>query len=61
MKRTIVRILIMLVFAALTLFSLPACSNAHWGVNAGVGVTFGPGGPRVVPNINVGVYSGGRL
>ncbi|MBL7471665.1 hypothetical protein [Robertkochia sediminum] len=41
-------------------FSLAGCGNSHWGTSAGVDVVWGPGGPRVQPNISVGVYNGGR-
>ncbi len=39
---------------------LESCSNAHWSSSMGVNMQFGPGGPRVSPSFNVGVYSGGR-
>lgn len=41
-------------------FVISSCANARWGTSAGVDVVWGPGGPRVQPNINVGVYNGGR-
>ncbi|MCA6074785.1 hypothetical protein [Fulvivirga sedimenti] len=40
--------------------TLESCSNAHWGTSMGMNMSFGPGGPRVTPSFNVGVYSGGR-
>ena len=50
------------IFFAMLLIALvnTACGNARWGTSAGVDVVWGPGGPRVQPNINVGVYNGGR-
>ena len=39
---------------------LDSCSNAHWSSSMGVNMHMGPGGPRVTPSFNVGVYSGGR-
>jgi len=42
------------------LLFMESCSNAHWGTSMGVNMSFGPGGPRVSPSFNVGVYSGGR-
>lgn len=44
----------------LVVLALAACGNARWGSSAGVDVVWGPGGPRVQPNISVGVYNGGR-
>ncbi len=48
----------LLLIAAMGL--MESCSNAHWGSSMGVNMSFGPGGPRVTPSFNVGVYSGGR-
>ncbi|THD66348.1 hypothetical protein E7Z59_11070 [Robertkochia marina] len=44
----------------LLVLAVSSCANARWGTSAGVDVVWGPGGPRVQPNINVGVYNGGR-
>ncbi len=52
-----------IVFCIVLLFALgflESCSNAHWGSSMGVNMQLGPGGPRVTPSFNVGVYSGGR-
>lgn len=50
-----------LVFVMLLIaFVFSSCGNARWGSSAGVDVVWGPGGPRVQPNISVGVYNGGR-
>ncbi len=38
-----------------------ACSNMRWGTSVGMDVRFGPSGPRVVPNMSVDMYSGGRF
>ena len=37
-----------------------SCSNARFSSGMSMNMTFGPGGPRVTPSFNVGVYSGGR-
>ena len=59
MKSLIFKTLFVLtLISALTI--LESCSNAHWGTSMGMNMSFGPGGPRVTPSFNVGVYSGGR-
>ncbi len=40
-------------------FSLESCAGMQTYANAGVNVNFGPGGPRIDPYVNVGMYSGG--
>ncbi|WP_143956399.1 hypothetical protein [Robertkochia solimangrovi] len=47
------------IVALLGLFS--ACGGSpHWGTSAGVDLTWGPNGPKVRPNVSVGVYNGGH-
>ncbi len=40
---------------------MESCAGSYVSGGVGVGVDFGPGGPRVHPSLNVGVYNGGRL
>ncbi len=42
-------------------FMLEGCAGSYVSGGVGVNVDFGPNGPRVRPNLNVGVYNGGRL
>ena len=51
-------LLVLALISTLAIFE--SCSNAHWGTSMGMNMSFGPGGPRVTPSFNVGVYSGGR-
>ncbi len=49
--------------AALILFtclSFYNCEGTRVHTSVGVGVDFGPHGPRVRPNVNVSLYNGGR-
>lgn len=52
--------LIIVLVVLLMSIGLAGCGGSHWGTSAGVDVVWGPGGPRVQPNISVGVYNGGR-
>ncbi len=51
-------ILALIVFASI---ALESCANARVSGGVGLDVDFGPNGPRVRPNINVGVYNSGHL
>ncbi len=52
--------IVLMVCIAVTALVLVSCGNARWGTSAGVDVVWGPGGPRVQPNISMNVYNGGR-
>ncbi len=59
MKKSIkfIAVLSLFLFIGMTLSS---CGNMRMSTSAGVNVNFGPGGPRIDPYVNVGMYSGGR-
>ncbi len=42
-------------------YMLQGCAGARVSGGVGVDMDFGPGGPRLHPTLNVGVYNGGRL
>jgi hypothetical protein len=59
MKSFINKILLVSAFIVV-LGVFESCSNARYSTGMSMNMTFGPGGPRVTPSFNVGVYSGGR-
>lgn len=42
------------------MFFVAGCGNSRVGTSAGVDLVWGPNGPRVQPNLSVGLYGGGR-
>lgn len=56
LRYTLVVVFVLMLIGA----GFAGCGNSRWGTSAGVDVVWGPGGPRVQPNISMGVYNGGR-
>ena len=51
--------LFLLVILSFAVSVFTGCSNMHMHTNAGVNMSFGPGGPRLDPYVNVGMSSSG--
>ncbi len=45
---------------ALSCVLMQSCAGTHVSAGVGVGVDFGPHGAHLHPNVNVGIYNGGR-
>ncbi len=54
------KILLVLLTLTLSVF-LASCSNLRWNTSAGVGVNFGPHGPKLDPHVSVDLYNGGKV
>jgi hypothetical protein len=59
MKKTKKIILLVVILLGMDVFY--SCSNARWGTDAGLSMTWGPNGPRVRPHVDFDIFNGGRL
>ncbi|WP_224483567.1 hypothetical protein [Robertkochia aurantiaca] len=59
-SKYIYRFALFLFILSLMAMLFSSCGGSHWGTRAGVDVVWGPGGPRVQPELSVGLYNGGR-
>ncbi|MEH0157228.1 hypothetical protein V6R21_24155 [Limibacter armeniacum] len=50
-----------ILIAGLLMMLHTGCANMHMGASYGLSIQSGPYGPTVRPNMNIGMYGGGRI